>query len=46
MSFQMTHANHRNIQSIGQCLRIIDPYEKSAGETWSLGNGNSGEIRP
>ena len=46
MAFKMAHADHRNIQGIGKCFCIVDPDEESAGQAGSLGDGDSGEIRP
>ena len=46
MALKMTHADHRNIQSIGQRFCIVDPDEQSTCQSWALGDGNSGEIRP
>jgi len=46
VAFKMAHTDHRNIQGIGQRLCIVDPYKKSACQAWTLGDGNSSEIRP
>ena len=46
MAFKMAHADHRNIQDIGKCFRIVDPDEQSAGQAGSLGDCDSSEIRP
>ena len=46
MAIKMAHADHRNIQGIGQCFCIVYPDEQSAGQAWALGDGDSGEIRP
>jgi hypothetical protein len=46
MAFQMAHANHRNIQSIGQRFCIVDTDEQCTCQAWALGDGNSDEIRP
>ena len=46
MALKMAHANHRNIQGIGQRFCIVDPDEESACQPWALGDGDSGEIRP
>ena len=46
MSLKMTHADHRNIQGIGQRFCIVNPNEQSACQPWALSNGDSGEIRP
>jgi hypothetical protein len=46
MSLKMTHADHRNIQGIGQRFCIVDTDEQSACQPGTLSNGDSREIRP
>ena len=46
MALKMAHAHHRNIQGIGQRFCIVDPDQQSACQPWTLGDGDSGEIRP
>ena len=46
MAFKMAHAEHRNIQDIGKCFRIVDADEQSASQAGSLGDSDSSEIRP
>jgi hypothetical protein len=46
MALKMAHADHRNIQGIGQSFCIVDTDEQSACQPRALGDGNSGEIRP
>ena len=46
MAFKMAHADHWDVQGIGQCFCIVDSDEESAGQAGPLGNGDTGEIRP
>ena len=46
MALKMAHADHRNIQGIGQRFCIVDPDEQSPCQARPLSDGNSGEISP
>ena len=46
MPFKMTHTDERYLQCIRDAFRITQPYQKRAGKTGALRDGNGANIAP